>query len=161
MKSDDKAGEPPHNPGLAAAVAGCRSSPDMMAELHRIYARADGDIAGIGASCMGGGSCCKFDIYGHRLYLTPAELAMLIAIPPPDPARAHHGRCPYQVGPRCMAYSHRPLGCRIFSCRAKEQKLEHLYEKYHRRIKTLHETHSLPYAYAELTSIFTQLFSNE
>ncbi len=161
MKYIAKADRPTREPGLDDAVARCSAEPAMMEELRRIYADVDRAVAQTGTVCLGGGNCCKFDLFDHRLYLTPVELSLLVSIPPPDPTRAGRRRCPYQVGPRCTAYPRRPLGCRIFFCRAEKQQFEQLYEQYHREIQDLHESYCIPYSYGELTSGFMQLFPNE
>ncbi len=157
MKSGAKADKSTREADLSAAVERCRGNEALMEGLHRIYEDVDRAVADSGAVCMGGGNCCKFDLFDHRLYLTVAELALLMSQPPPDPDRAYRMRCPYQVGPRCAAYRRRPLGCRTFFCRnEKKEGLERLHEHYHRKIQTLHETLCVPYSYAELTSFFTQ-----
>ncbi|MDY7011835.1 MAG: hypothetical protein SVV80_13960 [Planctomycetota bacterium] len=161
MKSIVKADRPIPDPDLAGIVARCSAKPAMMEELRRIYENADRDIADTEAVCLGGGNCCKFDLFCHRLFLTPVELALLVSSQPPDKDRILRKRCPYQIGPRCSAYHRRALGCRIFFCRAEKQRFEELYEKYHREIQALHESYCIPYSYGELTTGLMQLLSNE
>ena len=161
MKYSAKADRPTREPGLADAVARCSAEPTMMEELRRIYADADRAVARTGTVCLGGGNCCKFDLFDHRLYLTPVELSLLVSSPRNAVRGRSPKRCPYQVGPRCTAYPHRPLGCRIFFCRAEKQQFEQMYEQYHREIQDLHESYCIPYSYGELTSGFMQLFPNE
>lgn len=141
---------------LSSAVARCRSSAALLDDLARIYDRAD-RAAGV---CMGGGMCCKFDLFDHRLYATVPELALLTIDPPPDLSRAKLNRCPYQVGPDCAAHPRRPLGCRVFSCNP-DQALEDraLGEALHAQIRLLHQTYCCPYVYAELPSMVLQLYS--
>jgi Fe-S-cluster containining protein len=103
--------------------------------------------------CMGGGACCRFDLFDHRLYVTVGELALLRLTPPIDPSRTARTRCPYQQGPRCLARQNRPLGCRVFFCREKADiRDEDVYEASHRRICELHAEHNVPYEYIELIS---------
>ena len=161
MKSNTKANKSPREPDLADAVARCGADASMMDRLGQIYENADRATARTGAVCLGGGPCCRFDLFAHRLYLTPAELALLVSQPAPDSTYADPGRCPYQSGPRCVAYARRPLGCRIFFCRGEKQQFERLYERYHREIRSLHESCCIPYSYGELTACFMQLFPNE
>ncbi|MCK4601070.1 MAG: hypothetical protein KAU28_01305, partial [Phycisphaerae bacterium] len=131
----------------------------LMSELRRIYRCVDEAVAALGGRCLGGGACCKFDLVRHRLYLSTGELALLTVEPPPKPQRALTRRCPYQLGPRCLARARRPLGCRTFFC---EKTLEGLsrqwYETFHGEIRRLHETHCLPYGYADLGASLVQLF---
>ena len=68
----------------------------MLARLRQIYDEADGAVAALSADpvtaggvvCLGGRGCCKFDLFDHRLYLTVAELALLVTQPPAAPGRA-------------------------------------------------------------------------
>lgn len=131
-----------------------------MVGVREIYAQVDAELARLGAVCLGGGACCKFDLFDHRLYVTTAELAVLSLTHPPDLSRALRRRCPYQVGPGCYAYHNRPLGCRTFFCRCqKPDPFQDLYEDRHRKIQDLHEICCIPYAYAEVTASLTQLFA--
>src|SRR4029077_10178830 len=93
-----------------------------------------------GPVCRSSGRCCRFEQYGHRLYVTAAELGHF--------ARVHGGKvegektkderretkdkspislpvffegstvegCPYQVDGLCAAREARPLGCRVYFC---------------------------------------------
>lgn len=138
----------------------------MLAGLGRIYEEADRAIAALAdgsadaaAVCLGGGSCCKFDLFGHRLYLTVGELALLAMEPPARPGAARLGRCPYQLGGRCAAYPRRALGCRTFFCRGRQRSfLRRLHERLHRRIVSLHQSCCIPYAYGQLPGYLVQLF---
>jgi len=122
-----------------------------------VYRRVDAAAAARGAVCLGGGACCKFDLAGHRLYLSTGELALLTLEAPPRPARSRRRRCPYQVGPRCVARDRRPLGCRIFFCSpGLGEWCRCAYERFHRRIRELHAQQDLPYLYVELTDAITQ-----
>ena len=143
---------------LADAVARCGRDGEFLRQLREIHGCADARAAALGAVCLGGGACCKFDRTGHRLYLSTGELALLTLEPPPDPAHIARGRCPYQVGPRCVARRRRPLGCRMYFCRKSlRPALQDTYEHLHRRVVSAHQSHSLPYAYVELTTSLSQL----
>ena len=103
--------------------------------------------------CLGGGACCRFDLFDHRLYATVGELAILLQTDPPRPERTEQNRCPYQNGPRCLARENRPLGCRVFFCRERPGIEEtDAYEAAHNQIRRLHADHNVPYAYVELIS---------
>jgi len=115
-------------------------------------------VARRGAVCFGGGACCKFDLTDHRLYLSTGELALLVLAPPPAPARCAARRCPYQVGPRCLARARRPLGCRVFFCSpGLADWAGRTYETLHRRIQQIHARHAVPYLYRELTVALADL----
>ena len=162
MKSEASETSPTPEPDLPEAVDRCRSDDAFLEGLREIYEQADRSVAG--EVCMGGGVCCKFDLLGHRLYLSSGELALLTLEPPPALRRAGQRRCPYQVGPECTAYRRRPLGCRVFFCKKKVglgSDLQPLYERLHRQIRRLHQSHWLPYAYAEMPGMMMQLFSSK
>jgi len=147
---------------LGEIVARCRADGDLLAALSRIYAEADSALGATGAACMGGGACCKFDLFEHRLYATAIELALLTSEPAPDPDRALRRRCPYQIGPACGAYPRRPLGCRSFFCGlVSGPALHEIHERFHQRIRRLHETLCVPYAYIESTAGFAQLLAHK
>ena len=144
---------------LRSAVERCRADPPVLAELREVYARADAAVAVAGVVCLGGGVCCRFDLFGHRLYLSVVELALLTSQPPPR-APTSARRCPYQVGPACTARGRRPLGCRVFFC-VEERKLlpPDLPEELHRRIRGIHQKHCIPYAYGEITRFLLQFYN--
>jgi len=152
---DDAPAEPLN---IARAVRLCQADETFVPALRQLYRAVDAETAASGLTCMGGGACCKFDLADHRLYLSTGELALLTAEPPPGPL-GRPGRCPYQLGPRCLGRDRRPLGCRTFFCAPRGQDVRvRLYEAYHRQIRSLHERRWLPYAYVELTSTLSQLF---
>ena len=151
---------PPTNgpTSIRQAVRRCQQDKGFMSALSELYQSVDLEISKKKAICLGGGACCKFDLAGHRLYLSTGEVAILTAIAPPDAGRCLVLRCPYQFGPRCAAHEYRPLGCRAFFCSRELQSWSRsTYENYHRRIRQLHEMRCLPYTYAELTAWLSQL----
>ncbi len=138
---------------LSQAVSLCAENERFIEEMLEIYRNTDriGDNAG--NVCLGGGACCRFDLFDHRLYATVGELAILLRTDPPRPERTEQNRCPYQNGPRCLARENRPLGCRVFFCRERPGAAEtDAYEAAHRQIRRLHADHDLSYAYVELIS---------
>ena len=167
--------EPPAADDLAGAVLRCRAIPEFLAQLRRLYEDLDRRLAATGAKCLGGGGCCKFDLAGHRLYLTAGELAILTEELPPTPrgpvackattldgkvstSRRPKMRCPYQRLGRCSAHGRRPLGCRAYFCRAAGRGgPPATYEEYHRKLAALHEQFGVPYLYVELTAGLAQV----
>jgi len=161
---------PEPNDKFAAAVRQASECAPLLAELADLYAAVDAELAELGVACDRCGRCCDFTRFGHRLYVTPAEAAMLGQAPRPDGAGAPAGasgaasarpaeqdgaaggRCPYLVGEVCRAREGRALGCRVFFCRAEQAATNALYERFHRRIQDLHAAHRVPYAYADLLS---------
>ncbi len=86
---------------------------------------------------------------------------MLAAVRPGAPGPPAPLRCPYQIAGACTARDRRPMGCRVHFCRPpSEQWCEQIYERYHHAIRTLHETHDIPYRYVELTAALAELLDD-
>lgn len=45
-----------------------------------MYAELDDAIAAKGPTCWSSGKCCKFDAFGHRLYVTGLEIAWFLGV---------------------------------------------------------------------------------
>ncbi len=127
--------------------------------------------------CLASGACCRFEEYGHRMYLSGLEAAFVIRrIDASRAARARNplrtlaidsplsvdevaaaqtrGDCPYLHLGHCDAHLERPLGCRIFFCDQGADGLgaawqNDLYESTHNEIRALHDSLALPYRYLE------------
>lgn len=109
--------------------------------------------------CVVSGRCCRFEDYGHRLFVTTIELAGFVAGldamegPPAltDSIQKWDGAgCPFQVAKMCGVHAVRPFGCRMFFCDATSTQWQNeAYEAYHARLKRLHEQLAVPYFYVE------------
>src|SRR5688572_29487653 len=94
---------------------------DITDAVAAILAEADADIAARKPVCRASGRCCKFEEYGHRLYVTAAEMAYFekhetregkhettedgraaVSLPQFFASDAPRG-CPYQVDGLCTA----------------------------------------------------------
>ena len=146
-----------------------------MAELYR---DADADIAGRKGVCVASGRCCRFEEYGHRLYVTHAELIYFYAayLQPGEGAKQHGvgfaalasprtdgfplplyndagqmmAGCPWQVRGMCTARDARPLGCRIYFCDAGSRAWQGpVYEYYHQQLAAMHARFGIDYGYVE------------
>jgi hypothetical protein len=121
-----------------------------------VLAEADADIASRQPVCRASGRCCQFEKFGHRLYVTTAELLHFVhvqgvgkGIPLPLLTQNAEG-CPYQVEGLCTARAARPLGCRVYFCDANAQAWQNeVYEKYHAKLKAVHDALGVPYQYTE------------
>lgn len=152
-----------HAPGadnpILQAVRQAWNTPSLLADLAALYRQVDQRLAGEGSECLSCGKCCDFRNFGHKLYVSTAELALLAKHPPVELAAARQMRCPYQQAGRCLARDARTLGCRVFCCRRQSTEWENaLYEEFHGQIQRIHQSHCTPYVYAELTGALLQLF---
>ncbi len=124
--------------------------------------------------CLASGACCKFEAFGHRMYLSGLEAAFVVArIDAARKARAANplrlfevadaktrGDCPYLSAGLCGEHEERPLGCRIYFCdkgpdgRSAEWQSA-LYEELHAATMSLHERLDIPYRYLEWREALT------
>lgn len=130
--------------------------PQVLLRVREIYERLAAEVERRRPICVLSGRCCRFDEYGHRLYVTTLELAAFIrecrdrAAPVISETS---GGCPFQVGKMCGVHPIRPLGCRIFFCDATATEWQHeMYEQFHGELKRLHEELGVPYVYVEWRS---------
>jgi len=121
------------------------------AALDAIYAAVDHDVAARGPRCELSGRCCRFDEFGHRLFLTRLEADRLLAQGLPVGTAVEPGLCPFQQHLLCTARDRRPLGCRVYFCDpAYEGQAELLSEKYLAAIRRLHDEAGIPCDDADL-----------
>lgn len=121
--------------------------------LRALYGDLDAEVARLNPTCIASGRCCKFAEYGHTLFLSAPEAALLIdEAPAPSRPLDDGASCPWQdAAGRCTARSARPLGCRVYFCDpAYEPLAPALSEAYIGRLKRLVEAHGLPWDYATL-----------
>jgi Fe-S-cluster containining protein len=152
---------------LAAAVDAARRRPDLRAAVADVYRRVQAEIDERRPACAVSGRCCRFESYGHRLFVTTIELAVFAeqasgvepagtggaaqgaGVRRPDPRWDGTG-CPFQVNGLCGAHSIRPFGCRIYFCDASSTMWQQAaYERFHGELKSLHEATDTPYFYVE------------
>jgi Fe-S-cluster containining protein len=133
------------------------SNPDVDAGLRTVYSELAREIELRHPTCWISGKCCKFDAYGHRLYVTGLEIAWMIRLLDPAGQQrltaaslpANPG-CPFQVGKLCTVQGIKPLGCRIFFCDpSAEPWINGVYEQMLARLRQVHQAHDLPYQYLE------------
>jgi Fe-S-cluster containining protein len=136
---------------LVDAVEAARRDPTIAAEIDAIYAELAAATAERQPRCDRSGACCRFDAFGHRLYVSTIELAVFgdrlgDGVRPPD----EPGGCGYQVDGLCTAHAFRPLGCRMFFCDdAAELWQQDWYAKLHAAIRALHARFDVSYHYVE------------
>jgi Fe-S-cluster containining protein len=149
---------------LSSMVREAAGRPEVRLAVAEIHDQVAAEVAKRRPLCVLSGKCCRFEEYGHRLYVTTLELAAFVAAYKESaaadaPRAAWDGTgCPFQVGKMCGVHSIRPFGCRMFFCDASAQDWQQeQYEFFHSRIKRLHETVQVPYAYVEWRSALAQL----
>jgi Fe-S-cluster containining protein len=123
------------------------------AELKALYASLDAAVARIGPVCALSGRCCRFTEWGHTLFLSAPEFAVLLAdAPAPSRAVDDGATCPWQdARGHCTARDARPLGCRVYYCDSSfEASAAALSEEFIAYLKRLVATRQLPWQYAPL-----------
>ena len=151
------------------------SDPVIDGALGALYDRLDSDVAKRGPTCWISGRCCRFDAYGHSLYVTGLEVAWVLgksrksqvasvasrgALDDSGPAARSvtmesgdapaDGACPFQAGGLCRIREIRPLGCRVFFCQhGTEDWQRDLYERYLGDLRSLHDDYDVAYRYLE------------
>ena len=140
---------------LRDAVHRAAHRPDVHAAVHRVYDELAAEISRRRPVCEMSGRCCRFEEYGHRLYVTTLELAAFLhdsrESPVANAMAAWNGLgCPFQTGKLCGVHAIRPFGCRIFFCDPTSAQWQYdQYEHFHATLKRLHETLAVPYFYLE------------
>ena len=138
---------------FAGEVSAAADRPEVLAAVGEIYARVQAEIDARQPVCQISGRCCRFESFGHRLFVTTAEMATFRR-QLPAPLAVHTGwdgtGCPFQIAGRCGVHAIRPFGCRIFFCDATSTEWQQAqYEQFHAEIRFLHERLEIPYFYVE------------
>ena len=143
---------------LAEWVQAASQHEAACAAVHALYDRLGELIAARKPICTASGECCRFDAYGHRLYVTTLELGTFVRdLALQDrPAKNRlslpqsSDGCAYQIDGLCSVHAIRPFGCRIFFCDPTATAWQQeLYEKFHAELRQLHGTFGVRYAYVE------------
>jgi Fe-S-cluster containining protein len=140
------------NADLVEAIAAASQREEVAAAVHEIYDRVTAEIDRRRPTCLVSGRCCRFEEYGHRLYVTTLELATFLHDLGPDrpPVKTLASGCPFQTGKLCTVHTIRPFGCRMFFCDSTSTEWQNAaYERFHAELKELHEKLNVPYAYIE------------
>lgn len=143
----------PSREALRGAVLAAANQPDVHVAIRNFYLALQDQIELRRPVCATSGRCCRFDEFGHRLFVTTMELAMFIhGLERPVPARSFAGACgcPFQQNKLCSVHATRPFGCRIFFCDETSTEWQRQqYEFFHAELKRLHERLRIPYFYVE------------
>ena len=137
---------------VVTAAAGRADVRDAVAA---VYADLQRELDARRPTCIASGRCCRFEEFGHRLFVTTIELAAFLhgfrGTPGGGIPTTWDGTgCPLQVGKLCGVHAIRPFGCRMFFCDATSTEWQNqVYERLHARLKDLHEAMGVPYRYIE------------
>lgn len=133
------------------AILAASKREDLAAAVAQIYTDLQKQIDLRRPLCIISGRCCRFEEFGHRLYVTTLELATFLhdLQSKPDPNWTGQG-CPFQINKLCSVHQIRPFGCRLFFCDATSTDWQHeQYKQFHARLRSLHEQLDVPYFYLE------------
>jgi Fe-S-cluster containining protein len=145
---------------LREHVRSAASRADVRDAVARVYADLHREIDARRPVCSVSGRCCRFEEYGHRLYVTTLELAAFVAGLPEGAgvAKWDGTGCPFQVERLCSIHAIRPFGCRMFFCDATATEWQNeRYEQFHAELKRLHEELNVPYFYVEWRAALSAL----
>ena len=100
------------------------SDSSFTAAMDGLMSGVDSAVSAGGWVCGNRGLCCDFSRWGHRLYVTTAEVAYFVGGVTRAVAEGGSlgllgptgGACPYHRGGGCVARRWRPVGCRLFFC---------------------------------------------
>ena len=134
----------------------------VITTLNHLLEHIDQQVALSGFTCQQSGRCCKFESFGHRLYMSGLEIAAFklragnpvkasqtesIPLPQFDPKQ---DGCPYQIDGLCSVHQVRSFACRVFFCQeGSDDWQSQQYEAFQEKIKKLHEENNIPYRYME------------
>jgi Fe-S-cluster containining protein len=135
---------------LKGWVRAASDRPEIRQAILAVYEKLEAEVATQRPLCVLSGRCCRFDEFGHRLFVTTMELAVFLSDLPVKDWPTNPAGCPFQVGKMCGVHGIRPFGCRMFFCDETSTDWQRqAYERFHGEIKRLHETHQVPYVYLE------------
>jgi Fe-S-cluster containining protein len=147
----------PLSPHEIDAIRMAARRDDVLRAMATFYAHLDAAVAQHQPVCVLRGACCRFDEYGHNLFVTTLEAAYFVAHAGQPHAAVVDG-CPYQIEGRCRARDARPMGCRIFFCDPQTRHWQGpLTEEALRCLRLLHEKLVVSYVYAEWRNVLTSL----
>lgn len=141
-------------------MAAARGRADLCDAVAEVHGRLQAEIDRRRPMCSASGRCCRFEAYGHRLFVTTIELAVFAdrlsaAGSSADASDADTqlwdgSGCPYQIDGLCGVHGVRPFGCRVYFCDPSSTDWQQdLYERTHNELKALHERAQVAYYYVE------------
>src|ERR1700678_2484525 len=159
---------------LSEIVHAAAVRPEVVSAVWALYARLAERIAERKPVCIASGRCCRFETFGHRLFVTAAELAAFLAEFSGQNAGTRHpaadrlaarfeawdgSGCPFQVNRLCQVHEIKPMGCRLFFCDSTSTEWQQQqYELFHEELKAILDSLALLYRYVEWRTALRALF---
>src|SRR5258708_34319001 len=84
--------------------------------LLEIYGDLSAEIARAAPVCELSGRCCRFQEYGHTLFISRPEAELLLEAGLPENSVVDEAGCPFQVNGLCTARERGRPGCRGYYC---------------------------------------------
>ena len=149
-----------HTPGprVIEAWLDAAQRAEVRGAFEALYGELEAGAASERPICTGSGRCCDFGRFGHDLFATGLEAALVLGRLPEEIGldadvidRAHElGGCPFQIDRACAVHTVRPSGCRVFFCDASREpwmlvRGEHAAKS----VREIHESFEIPYVYQE------------
>src|SRR3954471_1092010 len=114
------------------AVEAAGRRPEVRRAVQNVYLALQDAIDLRKPVCNTSGRCCRFEEFGHRLFVTTMELATFASESPLTRSHLNPGGCPFQLDGLCSVHQIRPFGCRIFFCDETAQDWQkQQYERFH------------------------------
>jgi uncharacterized protein len=123
-----------------------------LADLDALYTTLDAELPRYHFVCQGSGDCCDFPKFDRRLMVSTLEAERFFRLSKPPRRNQDPALCPAWGTDRlCHSREARFLGCRTFYCGSRlHGDPDVIYERYHRRVKEIHERHGIPWRYADV-----------
>jgi len=124
--------------------------------VKQIYDWLDSQIKSLNVDCSACGKCCDFESFDHKLFITSPELLYFYENLKPL-QKMQSGRCPYLEDNKCTARDFRFAGCRIFFCKADDEKINEISESAVKKFRVLCDEFNFPYRYIELSAALNNI----
>lgn len=135
---------------LKSAIDHARQFDQLPSALDAIYQEFQIELEQRKPKCDSSGRCCRFESCGHRLFVSTIELAIFSMRVESSKSKWDGTGCPFQVDGLCSVHDRRPFGCRIYFCDPTSTDWQTSnYERFHTKIKALHELVGIEYLYVE------------
>src|SRR5258705_1462869 len=90
------------------AIISASTRAEVQSAMSRVYEDLQKEIDVRRPICILSGRCCRFEEFGHRLYVTTLEMAAFVGelkrLNIREPA-ANPGGCPFQINKLCSVHS--------------------------------------------------------